>query len=133
MSYPQRPHGLQSSRLLRPWDFPGKSTGMGCHRLLCLSALTFQQLSLQSLEIMIKVGQRTNRILRWLLSSKHPVYKCQWLKYGYKNVFINFPHPSSQDHVYPFLWGSIMLLISLHSWQPLTGTPEATSRIFRFS
>ena len=24
-----RPHGLQPSRLLRPWDFPGKSTGVG--------------------------------------------------------------------------------------------------------
>ena len=29
-----RPHGLQPTRLLRPWDFPGKSTGMGCHCLL---------------------------------------------------------------------------------------------------
>ena len=29
-----RPHGLQPTRLLCPWDFPGKSTGMGCHRLL---------------------------------------------------------------------------------------------------
>ena len=28
---PQRPHGLQPTRLLRPWDFPGKSTGVGCH------------------------------------------------------------------------------------------------------
>ena len=28
------PHGLQPTRLLRPWDFPGKSTGVGCHRLL---------------------------------------------------------------------------------------------------
>ena len=34
MSDPQRPHGLQSSSLLRPWDFPGKSTGVGCHCLL---------------------------------------------------------------------------------------------------
>ena len=24
-----RPHGLQPSRLLHPWDFPGKSTGVG--------------------------------------------------------------------------------------------------------
>ena len=32
-----RPHGLQPTRLLHPWDFPGKSTGVGCHRLLCLS------------------------------------------------------------------------------------------------
>ena len=23
-------------RLLRPWDFPGKSTGVGCHCLLCI-------------------------------------------------------------------------------------------------
>ena len=29
-----RPHGLQPTRLLRPWDFPGKSTGVGCHHLL---------------------------------------------------------------------------------------------------
>ena len=27
-------HGLQPTGLLRPWDFPGKSTGVGCHHLL---------------------------------------------------------------------------------------------------
>ena len=27
-------HGLQPPRLLRPWDFPGKSTGVGCQCLL---------------------------------------------------------------------------------------------------
>ena len=31
VSDPQRPRGLQPSRLLCPWDFPGKSTGVGCH------------------------------------------------------------------------------------------------------
>ena len=30
-----RPHGLQPTRLLRPWDFPGKSAGVECHCLLC--------------------------------------------------------------------------------------------------
>ena len=29
-----RPNGLQPTRLLRPWNFPGKSTGLGCHFLL---------------------------------------------------------------------------------------------------
>ena len=29
-----RTHGLQPTRLLRPWDFPGKGTGVGCHCLL---------------------------------------------------------------------------------------------------
>ena len=27
-------HGLQPTRLLRPWDCQGKSTGVGCHFLL---------------------------------------------------------------------------------------------------
>ena len=27
-------HGLQSTRLLCPWDFPGKDTGEGCHFLI---------------------------------------------------------------------------------------------------
>ena len=31
----QRPHGLQPTRLLCPWDFPG--TGVGCHCLLWLA------------------------------------------------------------------------------------------------
>ena len=30
------PHGLQPTRLLCPWDFPGKSAGVGCHCLLRL-------------------------------------------------------------------------------------------------
>ena len=29
-----QPHGRQPTRLLCPWGFPGKSTGMGCHSLL---------------------------------------------------------------------------------------------------
>ena len=32
MSDSVRPHGLP--RLLRPWDSPGKNTGVGCHFLL---------------------------------------------------------------------------------------------------
>ena len=26
-----RPHGLQPTRLLHPWNFPGKNIGVGCH------------------------------------------------------------------------------------------------------
>ena len=29
-----QPHGLYPTRLLCPWDFPGKNTGVGCHSLL---------------------------------------------------------------------------------------------------
>ena len=34
VSNSSRPHGLQPTRLLCTWDFPGKSTGVGCHCLL---------------------------------------------------------------------------------------------------
>ena len=34
MCDPQWSHGLQPTRILCPWDFPGKSTGVGCHCLL---------------------------------------------------------------------------------------------------
>ena len=34
MSDSSRPHGQQPTRLLHPWDFPGKRTGVGCHCLL---------------------------------------------------------------------------------------------------
>ena len=33
-STPLQPHGLQSTRLLCPWGFPGRNTGVGCHFLL---------------------------------------------------------------------------------------------------
>ena len=33
MSDSLRPHGLQPTRLLCPWDFPGNSTGVDCHFL----------------------------------------------------------------------------------------------------
>ena len=47
VSHPQRPQGLQPTRLLHPWDFPGKSTGVGRHCLLhffssrCLQTIYF--------------------------------------------------------------------------------------------
>ena len=39
-----QPHGLQPTRLLRPWDFPGKSTGVGCHFLLQLRNIIFTKI-----------------------------------------------------------------------------------------
>ena len=38
----EQPHGLQPTRLLHPWDFPGKSTGVGCHCLLRNTSSSWQ-------------------------------------------------------------------------------------------
>ena len=43
-----RPHGLQPTRHLHPWDFPGKSTRVGCHCLLHPKALqTIHRLAIE--------------------------------------------------------------------------------------
>ena len=36
-----RPHGLQTARLLSPWEFPGKNTGVDCHALFMAQAELF--------------------------------------------------------------------------------------------
>ena len=36
MSNSLQPHGLEPTRLLHPWNFPGKNTGVGCHFLLLI-------------------------------------------------------------------------------------------------
>ena len=46
VSDPRQPHGLQPTRLLHPWDFPGKSTGVGCHCLLQVNTLTIYKLGI---------------------------------------------------------------------------------------
>ena len=51
-----RPHGLQPTGLLRPWDFPGKSTGVGCHcleKLYTVSKKQDQELTAYPLEKVI--------------------------------------------------------------------------------
>ena len=41
MSDSVQPHGQQPTRLPRPWDSPGKNTGVGCHFLLqCMKVKT---------------------------------------------------------------------------------------------
>ena len=41
-----RPHRLQPTRLPRPWDSPGKNTGVGCHFLLqCMKVKSESEVS----------------------------------------------------------------------------------------
>ena len=43
-----RPHRRQPSRLPRPWDSPGKNTGVGCHFLLQCTKVKSESEVLQS-------------------------------------------------------------------------------------
>ena len=48
MSDSVRPHRQQPTRLLRPWDSPGKNTGLGCHLLLQCMKVKSESESTQS-------------------------------------------------------------------------------------
>ena len=41
MADPLQPHGLYPTRLLSPWDSPGKNSGVGCHS--CLQGIFLTQ------------------------------------------------------------------------------------------
>ena len=46
MSNSVQPHRRQPTRLPRPWDSPGKNTGMGCHFLLqCMKVKSESEVS----------------------------------------------------------------------------------------
>ena len=83
MSDSLRPHGLQPTRLLHPWDFPGKSTGVGCHCLLH----TLQMISyIYPLNVSTKEGFAKNPQLHKLVTL-----------WGVKDTFL-FTFSKSRDN-----------------------------------
>ena len=47
-----RPHRRQPTRLLCPWDSPGKNTGVGCHFLLqCMQVISENEVAQSSLTL----------------------------------------------------------------------------------
>ena len=65
-----RPHGLQPTRLLRPWDFPGKSIGVGCQCLLrFVYNYTTIYVSILKVEWYLNVLEcalKTSLVVQWL-------------------------------------------------------------------
>ena len=76
----ERPHRLQPTRLLRPWDFPGKSTGVGCHCLLRLSIREIQiKTTMRYFLIPVRMAILTKRLL--MINAGKNVEK-RWLSYS---------------------------------------------------
>ena len=67
-----RPHGLQPTRLLCPWDSPGKNIWVGCHFLLqgkwtpkrhikrCSSLLIIRQMQIKTTEVSPQTSQNAH-------------------------------------------------------------------------
>ena len=84
-----RPHRLQPTRLLHPWDFPGKSTGVGCHCLIhVFTCYVFTITSLKKNELYLLLSNPYFLIvfkniyiyfkiwLYWVLIVAHRIFRC---------------------------------------------------------
>ena len=85
MSNSVQPHGLQPTRILHPWDFPGKSTGVGCHCLLRARWLSG--------------GQFTER-QKCLQQCKQPPTPCSSVQFS-RSVVSNSLRPHESQHIRP--------------------------------
>ena len=77
MSDSVRPHRQQPTRLPRPWDSPGKNTGVGCHCLLqCMKVKSESEVSQSCPTLSDPVD--------WSLkgSSIHGIFQARVLKWG---------------------------------------------------
>ena len=95
VSYSSRPHGLQPTRLLHTWDFPGKSTGVSCQCLLWHNGYyviiienNFQHIKHLFREIWIKLPDIFRRP-----ESRYSLY-CVFLGWwqSQSGTFVNFCH-----------------------------------------
>ena len=72
------PHGLQPTRLLCPWDFPGKSTGVGCHCLLqaCMSKSPYKTCSVTPayVELPFRGEKCWGKLMYTLAEERHAKY-----------------------------------------------------------
>ena len=98
MSNSSWPHGLQPTRLLHPWDFPGKSTGVGCHCLLHIAKYMY-------LLIDISPGISQNRKRS---TKKKPVIT-EWGQKDVRSLTVSPDVNTDFDHhlwIRGSLWGS---------------------------
>ena len=95
-----RPHGRWPTRLLCPWNSPGKNTRVGCHFLLQ--------------GIFLTLG--LNPGLLW----------CRWILYPLRRIQLSLVQPSCYPHpkIFPggdgtlYSWVSALYNLHTHTWPP---------------
>ena len=111
-----RPQRRQPTRLLRPWDFPGKSTGVGCHCLLLninpLAEKKGHRLQLLPKKVWMEVDSR----------------KCEhyWMKTWVKlvSVGIDVENPKIKEHVYNYAQKICRCFHSFNCLTEIGGNPK---------
>ena len=100
------PHGLWPARVLSPWSFPGKNTGVGCHFLL------------QG----IFPTQGTNpyllHLLHWHSESKYQAENTLSVKKNSKLKPSVFPTGGHRVSGFPFVWLTPVSTVGFWTWSP---------------
>ena len=90
MSDSMRPHRRQPTRLPRPWDSPGKNTGVGCHFLLqCMKVKSPSEVAQSCLTLCNPMDCSPPG------SSVHGIFQARVLEWG----AIAFSTPSLHAHL----------------------------------
>ena len=97
MSDPVRPHRRQPTRLPRPWDSPGKNTGVGCHFLLQCMKMKSESEVTQSCPTL---SDPMNRSLPG--SSVHGIFQAGVLEWG-AMAFSDYIDYSSSNYCILFI------------------------------
>ena len=105
-----RPHRLQPTRLPRPWDSPGKNTGVGCHFLLqCMKMKSESEVAQSCLTLSNPMdcslpgssfhGIFQARVLEWGAIAFSEQYIKEALSPGTPVIFYSFIHsPINYQH-----------------------------------
>ena len=79
MSNSVQHHRWQPTRFLRPWDSPGKNTGVGCHFLLqCMKVKSESEVAQLCLTSWPDGLQPTRLLHPWDFPGKSTAVGCQW-------------------------------------------------------
>ena len=123
MSDSSWPHGLQPTKLLRPWDFPGKSTGVGCHCLLQIILLwTYKCVSVWTCFIFL-------RYLEVKLLG-HIITPCLTYFFGHAMEYVGSWFPDQGSNTKLMHWKHGVLTTGLPGKSPLCLTFWGIIRLF---
>ena len=134
--YSSRPHGLQPTRLLHPWDFPSKSTGVGCHCPLWKIPLVFPILLFSSISLhwLLRKALSVPAILRNSAFNGNicPFLLCFSLLF-FSQIFVRLPQTTILLFCISFPWRWSSSLSPLQCQKPLSIVHQVFYQIYPFN
>ena len=132
LSRSSRPHALQPTRLLRPWDFPGKNTEWGVKR----RDLDTDMRTQEECHVNIKAE------MRWCSYKPRDTKKCQQTTRNHRrDLEQTFPDSSQKESPRPYLisnilppelWNNIFLLLNYSVCSTLLQEPSKLKHSFYY-